>query len=271
MKIVLILLSALFLTNCSQFAEPQGLSNSPRGTVNTADVIIEPLEATFSSIKLNIINKKCISCHKPDSTNKKAAEIPLTRESEVIKGSSSLGDLVMPGEPAKSVFYRVMIKDEAIRGKAKLMPPESSNHPAVTEEELQVVAAWISGTVNKLSPTVTAPVFVEPVIPEPAVLDYAFIKTQLLDKKCVSCHKAGGTAEDLTFDTREKTIALSNSFSQPVVTVGKPEQSLMYLALIKDENTRAMPPKKSIDAGKVKDVTTQEINWIKKWITEGAN
>ena len=91
------------------------------------------------------VSKCLFGAHKPDSANE-AKDIPLTKESEVLKGSSDLGDLIVPGDPSKSLFYRVMVKDEKIRGRAKIMPPtESTRHAAVTDAELQIVAAWISG------------------------------------------------------------------------------------------------------------------------------
>ena len=293
MNNVIILLLSLMLVNCSQFSEPQGLG-SPVVQKVSANQIEEPLEATFSSIKLNIIYKKCIGCHNAKSPDKKASEIPFSRESEVLKGSSDLGDLVVPGEPNKSLFYRVIVKDDKIRGKAKVMPPVGSPHDPVSDEELQVVAAWIAGVAlksetDKADPSTTKPnpatcpvdpatpgtVPTEPVVVEPAVIDYAFIKTQILDKKCVTCHKAGGKADELAFGDRPAILNLSNSYGQAMVVPGKVIQSLIYLALLKDEavrqDTRLMPPKKEVDAGKVKDITTKETEWIKKWIDQGAN
>ncbi len=296
MKNVLTVLFSLGLMSCSQFSEPQGLG-SPVVQKVSANQIEEPLEATFSSIKLNIINKKCIGCHNAKSPDKKAAEIPFSRESEVLKGSSGLGDLVVPGEPNKSLFYRVMVKDDKIRGKAKAMPPSGSTHEPVNEEELQVVAAWITGVAvkseiagqepatNKPNPgtcpvvpgtpgTVPPVVPTEPVVVEPAVIDFAFIKTQILEKKCVNCHKSGGKADELVFGDRQSLLSLSNSYGQEMVVPGKAIQSLIYLALLKDESvrqdTRLMPPKKEVDAGKVKDITEVETEWIKKWIDQGA-
>lgn len=301
-RIYLFVIAIVGLTNCSQYSEPQGLINRPvEQKATPLQQIEEPYEATFSSIKLNIINKKCLACHKPDSANKKAADIPLTKETDVLTGSSSLGDLVVPGSPEKSIFYRVMTSNEKVRGKAHIMPPPNKGYEAVTAEELQIVSAWISGVAKKdeqktpvlpidpkecvktpeptpvaANPPVVAnpPQTPAPGVVEPAVLNYSFIKTQILETKCMGCHKAGGDADEIIFSDLQSMLKLTNEDNYPLVVAGKPEQSLLYISVVKDDSIRQdirlMPPKKAVLAGKVKDITEQEVNWIKKWITEGA-
>lgn len=109
---------------------------------------------------------------------------------------------------------------------------------------------------------------------EPAVLNYTFIRTEILEKKCIECHKADGKADELIFGNRDEMLNLRTDAGLPLIVPGKPEQSLMYLSLIKDEtirqDTRLMPPKKAVAAGKIKDITPQEVELIKKWIAEGA-
>jgi uncharacterized membrane protein len=311
MKSAVLLLSVLFLSGCSQFSEPQGLSNKNQDpTANSANS--QELEATFASIKTNILDKKCISCHSPDSTSEKGKELPMTTESEVMNGASDLGPLVVPGEPAKSVLYRAIVKDERIRGKVKVMPPEKPGHRPVTLSEQNVIAAWIAGVAKKevpsevkvnppvgepqpgqpvvtpvepvvtpVEPVVTMPTPVPggvnppPVAVEPSVIDFAFIKSTILDKKCMECHKAGGKAEDLIFaETREEFLKITNTFNQAIIVPGKPEQSLLYISLVKDDeirqDVRLMPPKNAVKAGKAQDITVAETELILKWISEGA-
>ncbi|OYZ20716.1 MAG: hypothetical protein B7Y39_10540, partial [Bdellovibrio sp. 28-41-41] len=283
--------SSLFLVNCSQYSEPQG--GSPRSGVKQNQASDVNLEASFASIKTNIIDKKCLSCHKADSKSD-AKDIPFESETQVVDGSSDLGDLVVPGRPAESIFYKSIVSDESIRGKAKVMPPKDSPHAAVTPSEQYVIAAWIAGVVVKKTETAvqpkpavdlmpaptpapaetTAPVVVS--TPQPAVVvepppaaalpdlvDFALLKTEVLEKKCMGCHKEGGKADELVFSTRDELLALSNSFGQPFVVVGKPDQSIMYLSVVKDENIRQdirlMPPKKDVVAGKATDVTLKDV------------
>lgn len=269
------------IAGCSQFSEPQGLSNTP-GVLTQKNSGVK-LDATFASIKENILDRKCISCHSPDSANKKAKEIPLTTETEVLNGSSTSGALVVVGDPNESVLYQSIVQYETIRKSVKQMPPQDSKYEAVTAEEQQVIAAWISGFTRAIpmesdatnkSKSADCSVSAEPLIPEPQVLDYAFIKSQILDKKCMDCHKAGGKAEDVSFGTRNETVNQTDTVSLPIIEVGNAEKSSFYLALLKDEKARKgnrpMPPRIDIKNGKAKDVTAQEIDLIKRWINEGA-
>lgn len=311
MKQLVLLFNTLFLVSCSQFSEPQGSGRGDSITQkNAADA---NLEANFASIKSNIIDKKCLSCHKADSKSD-AKDIPFETESQVVDGSSDLGPLVVPGRPAESLLYRSIVGDESIRGRAKIMPPKDSVHAAVTAAEQHVIAAWISGVAVKKTEPSPAPTELQkkpepqtqaPVEPVPAtepapvaqmpapvpadptahvgpppsaelpsVVDFALIKTEILEKKCMICHKADGKADELVFNTRDELVALTNSFGQNFVIIGKPDESLLYLSLIKDEtirkDVRLMPPKKDVVAGKVADVTLKDVALINKWITEGA-
>lgn len=335
MKKIVLIASGLFLVNCSQYSEPQG--GSARSGVKQNQASDVNLEASFSSIKTNIIDKKCLSCHKVESKSD-AKDIPFETEAQVVDGSSDLGALVVPGRPAESILYKSIVSDESIRGKAKVMPPKNSPHPAVTPSEQYVIAAWIAGVVVKKSepaaqpttqpapqpdtpqtdapqkqqqPAITSqqpaadvmvtptptpmepaqgaaePVPVTPSTPQPVpaveppptaalpdVVDFALLKTEVLEKKCMVCHKEGGKADELVFSTRDELLALSNSFGQAFVVAGKPDQSIMYLSVVKDEavrqDIRLMPPKKDVVAGKVTDVTLKDVALINKWITDGA-
>jgi hypothetical protein len=267
----------------------------------------------MASIKANIIDKKCLSCHKADSKSK-AKDIPFETEAQIVNGSTDLGALVVPGRPAESILYKSIVSDESIRGKAKVMPPKDSSHPAVTPSEQHVIAAWIAGVVVKkpepaMPSTTTSqqpPVGVMPapnaaptmpgatepgpdatstpetglaVEPPPAaalpdLVDFALLKTEVLEKKCMVCHKVGGKADELAFSTRDELLALTNSFDQSFVVAGKPDQSIMYLSVVKDEtirqDVRLMPPKKDVVAGKTTDVTLKDVALINKWIADGA-
>ena len=326
MKKFVLIASGLFLVNCSQYSEPQG--GSARSGVKQNQASDVNLEASFSSIKTNIIDKKCLSCHKVDSKSD-AKDIPFETEAQVVDGSSDLGALVVPGRPAESIFYKSIVSDGTIRGKAKVMPPKDSPHAAVTPSEQYVIAAWIAGVVVKKSETAaqpttqpvpqadaqqkqqqpsttspqpaddvmpatgstvtpaapTAPVVVStpqatvtveppPTAALPDLVDFALLKTEVLEKKCMACHKEGGKADELVFSTRDELLALSNSFGQAFVVSGKPDQSIMYLSVVKDEairqDIRLMPPKKDVVAGKTPDVTLKDVALINKWIADGA-
>lgn len=304
-KIIPLILTSFLISSCSQFSPPQPLPQPVKNQIttldknaNTANQEIEPLEATFSSIKLNIINKKCISCHKPGG---KAEDIPLTKESQVLQGSIDEGPLVIPGKASDSAFYKVMSSDHNIRGKLKQMPPkksvEAGTFKEVTTEELQVVAAWINGVASNSNnsldpkpvpvadcPTSTPPTPANPgggaIEPKPIIVpenvDFAFIKTQILDKKCSKCHEDTdkAKAKDFPMQTKEQLLKLKTDSNESFLIPGRAKSSLIYLSLIKDEEVRQdikqMPPPKAVKNNQFEDITDQEIKIIEDWINAGA-
>jgi hypothetical protein len=146
--------------------------------------------------------KKCLSCHKADSKSK-ARDIPFETEAQVVDGSSDLGPLVVAGRPAESILYKSIVSSESIRGKTKVMPPKDSPHSAVTPSEQHVIAAWIAGVaVNTQQkqppavPPVSLPVEQPAAEPPPAaalpeVVDFAMLKAEVLEKKCMGLPQSG--------------------------------------------------------------------------------
>lgn len=276
-KVVIVLMGTVFLVGCSQYGEPQGLGND-KG-VRQKSASDASLEATFASIKTRIIDVKCLSCHKADSKSD-AKDIPFETEEQVVNGSTDLGPLVVPGRPAESMLYKSIVSDDKIRGRAEIMPPKESSHAAVTASEQHVIAAWIAGVAVKTEPVVVSmPPVVQPPSPAakdtlPDVVDFSLLKAEVLEKKCMTCHKEGGKSEDLAFSTREELLTVANSFGQLFVVAGKPEESILYISLLKDENLRQdirlMPPKKDVVAGKAMDVVERDVVLIRKWILDGA-
>jgi hypothetical protein len=80
---------------------------------------------------------------------------------------------------------------------------------------------------------------------------FAAVKANILDPQCVSCHKPGGRAFDLT--TFEAIAGQSD-----LIVAGNPKQSLL-LAVIEDGS---MPPRGTVPA--------EAIEILRQWILEGA-
>lgn len=139
------ILSLLFLVSCHNLQQSTKLDNPAPKAKPTA----EKLEATLTSIKANIIDKKCLKCHSAGSPVKSAAKIPFETEEQILKGTIDDGPLVIPGKSTESPLFKVMSPDPAIQGDLAPMPPkksiENGSFKAVTPEELQVVEAWING------------------------------------------------------------------------------------------------------------------------------
>lgn len=91
-----------------------------------------PVEPTYPSIRKNVLEMKCISCHKPGET---AGRIPLVTKEDLL---NSPLDLVVPGDPDESGIMIVLEQ-----GARKFMPPKDSGITPLTEEEKNAIKVWI--------------------------------------------------------------------------------------------------------------------------------
>lgn len=98
-----------------------------------------PLAPTFSSIKYNILEPKCLMCHAP---GKPVARIPLVTMDDLL---NSPLDLVIPGNSDESGIVL------SVRGAnpAKIMPPpkDASGNPTglapLPPQEIDIIVQWI--------------------------------------------------------------------------------------------------------------------------------
>ncbi len=93
---------------------------------------IEPLTPTFSSIKKNIFQNKCLICH---SAGKEAERVSLNSAEDLI---NSPLDLVVPGNPDDSGLILSVLPNAR-----KIMPPKKTGIEFLKPEEIEVVKQWI--------------------------------------------------------------------------------------------------------------------------------
>ncbi len=91
------------------------------------------LVPTYESIKKLIINKKCLSCHRPGG---KADDIPFNSRADLLESPL---EIVVPGKAEESMFVIVLKA-----GARKPMPPPESGRTPLTAEQIQVVEEWIN-------------------------------------------------------------------------------------------------------------------------------
>lgn len=91
-----------------------------------------PLEPKFESIKSNIFQVKCMSCHGPGGT---AARVSLATKEDLI---NSPLEIVIPGNPEESGLILVLQE-----GARKKMPPPESGISPVKLEEIKIIEEWI--------------------------------------------------------------------------------------------------------------------------------
>jgi len=97
----------------------------------------------------------------------------------------------------------------------------------------------------------------EPVIPLPESVSYSKDVQPLWNQSCISCHKAGATAPDLTAANSYAALMTSNKY----VVAGNASSSLLF-KLMAGTASPVMPPD-----GKISD---SKIAIIEKWINDGA-
>ena len=97
----------------------------------------------------------------------------------------------------------------------------------------------------------------EAVIPIPDVVSYSDDIQPLWDQDCVSCHKAGATAPDLSAANSYSALVTNNKYVIP----GNATGSKLHKSLVGD-GAAIMPT-----AGKWSD---SKIALVDKWITDGA-
>lgn len=95
---------------------------------------VEVLKPEFGSIKKLIIDRKCLSCHKPDG---KASRVPLNTPQEMI---DSPLEVVIPGNADESGLILSLDWENS----TKPMPPKESGISQVSPEEIQTIKEWIN-------------------------------------------------------------------------------------------------------------------------------
>jgi hypothetical protein len=97
----------------------------------------------------------------------------------------------------------------------------------------------------------------EAVTPLPTVVSYSKDVQPLWDASCISCHKAGATAPDLTSANSYSALTANNKYVVP----GNASASQVY-KLMTGTASPLMPP-----GGKISD---SKLAIVEKWINDGA-
>ena len=88
--------------------------------------------ASFSSIKANIFQNKCLKCH---VKGEEAEDVPLDNLSLILRSSR---ELVVVGKPEESGLVAALKRTDS-----KQMPPPDSGITRLTQSEISVVEQWI--------------------------------------------------------------------------------------------------------------------------------
>src|SRR5262245_53001864 len=117
----------------------------------------------------------------------------------------------------------------------------------------QIIAALI-GALSICTALCAAPVAVDP-----DRFFHSDVKP-LLNTRCISCHGPDKAEGGLRLDYRERV--LKGGDSGPALVPGKPEKSLLLMAIKRTHKILEMPPKEKLSG--------RDIDVIERWIREGA-
>ncbi len=215
--------SALLLLLVASFGASACSYQKNKEPVDTDDIPASLLNSvSFPMVSARVFQPYCISCH-----------------------GSSGGVNLETYDSAKSALARIK---QAVFV-SKTMPKAPS--PALSREESQILAAWIKVGGPDGGPA-TQPVL------EPK---YASIKSLIIDRKCLRCHSAGGTAERVPLGTLDDLL---NSPLDIVIPRNADESDIVLV--LKEGARKPMPP---LDSG-ITPVSAGDLEIIKEWINNGA-
>jgi hypothetical protein len=132
----------IFVATMMMACQPARITTTPRNGTHTGGVSVgstdsdasdnnNPLLPTFDSIKTNILEAKCLSCH---AEGGRAEDVPLAKREDL---SDPQAGLVVPGRPDQSLLVKV------IKGPKVQMPPQRSGLKPLSDKEVAVIEEWI--------------------------------------------------------------------------------------------------------------------------------
>ncbi len=141
--------------------------------------------------------------------------------------------------------------------------PKAPNAP-LSADDLGLLNAWIQAGAPE-----TAPGEVPGPTPIPLGPNFASIKYNILDSKCLLCHAPGKAVARIPLVTKDDFL---NS-PLDLVLPGNPDESGIMLAIRGMISGKLMPPPKDANGNPTgfTKLSDQEIDAIGQWITKGAN
>ena len=169
--------------------------------------------------------------------------------------------------PQKVLAQKTEILESIFTGQ---MPPKTSAYPQLNNCEKQILETWFddqsanrsaSLRVNQLSAcgNVEAPKPIPKTDFKTLPLTFENLKTEILAKKCYSCH---------TSDSRGYEYKLENleAIKDYELVMATPDESPLYNVLIPGRTDSFMPKPSSGRA----PLTEEEVDFVKRWIEAGA-
>lgn len=211
----------------------------------------EPVTKTwFKAIQAQVVAPHCLNCH---SGMTASAGVDLSTYESMLKKA------VVPGDPDKSPFYTSINEGRMPKMASRLSP-----------SLIEMVRKWIeAGALEKENST--PPPTPEPPPPPPKPeANFAWLKKNLFDIRCVGCHRprpavgdqaARGPAGDVDMTSYQALMDSPGLMTKPIVA-GSPDESGMVEQLDKGK----MPP----NVEEPNKVSLGVIEAVRQWIEQGA-
>lgn len=205
----------------------------------------EPLsgEAWFAFIQRTIIEPKCLSCH---MGSRAAMGIDLSSYGKIMDSRT-----VVPFKPEQSRFFTIIESGSMPKGGQRL-----------SDSEIQRVFDWIEkgapqGAAPEPTPTPTPTPTPEP--PPPPKPLFSWIDKNVLQTKCLSCHKPPHPKGDVDLSSYQKLMESEGVTKKPIEP-GNPEESGVCNQIM----MKKMPPDPA------PKLSGAEQKAIYDWIKDGA-
>ena len=111
------------------------------GVVALAHVAVAE-EVSLSRDVMPLLARSCTGCHQREGGNRKAVDHGpyLEKKSDIL---GIVGTMIVAEKPENSYLLMIMSKPKPGQPQHKMMPPQQSKAPGLTDKEIQMVSDWI--------------------------------------------------------------------------------------------------------------------------------
>ena len=99
-------------------------------------------ETSLSKDVMPLFARSCTGCHQREGGNRKAVDQGpyLEKKSDILR---IVGSMIIPGKPESSYLLITISKPKPGQPRFKMMPPQNSKGPRLTDQEVQKISDWI--------------------------------------------------------------------------------------------------------------------------------
>ena len=211
---------------------------------STRTVAEEDRLPRFESDIAPVLNQYCVVCH---GENAPQAEFDVRSRESLLAGGKS-GPALVPGTPSESLLLQKIASGAMPMGGARLDPGE-----------VDTVRRWIEGGALLEGENADEAAAGAQDSPDPRKIIVTTINV-----KCLLCH--GRRHQEGGLDLRTRASALKGGVSGPAIVPGDPDASLVIQRIAAEE----MPPEQHQARLSYRPVTSDELQQMRRWISEGA-